>query len=109
MIAIIILKSRSDFYRENRVPAEPGLVMGKTDDDLIVLPADACLCPALDLQILVVRVMQLTGGCHLLFPDGSLEQVFCASRDAVDAGGFWWGADARQIGAEWGEPSRSDR
>lgn len=37
--------------------------------------------------------MELTGGCYLLFPDGSCspDQGGCASRDAVGVGGFWWG------------------
>jgi hypothetical protein len=55
-----------------------------------VLPADARLCLVQDLLRAVVQVMQLTGGRHLLSPDGpgSVGEGSCASGDAVDVGGY---------------------
>jgi len=42
--------------------------MGKTDDDLIVLPADARLCLARDLIIAVVQVYYPARGSPSSFP-----------------------------------------
>ena len=46
---------------------EPGLVMGKTDDYLIILPADAHLCLVQDLIMVVAQVMQFVES-RIFFP-----------------------------------------